>query len=658
MNLRIFALAMCISGIAALPANSGPRSAAAISWGSFAITSGPPPTGTLGIAYGGTHVASNRESYIGFPLNATGGVPPYTWSWAAGRGSSLPPGLMVTVITLGGSTRCCVSVVVISGTPAKAGAYRVVVTVTDSESPAVHASANYTIMISDAAEAIAAPFIEPNASHEYHHYKLTDLGTFGGPSSIVSVEPGQSVINSNGTIVGGADTSVPTPEPACFNPVNNPDCFISHAFTWSGNTLMDLGTLPGGNYSFASGINQSGLIGGTSENSLTDPATGDPFFHAVLWQNAKIQDMGTLGGALSAAFGLNDLGQLTGVALNSAPDPYSILGGGSPTTQTQTRGFLWQNGKMQDLGSLGGPDTWAVFINDSGQIAGASFTSDAIDPNTGTPPVGVFLWQNAKMKDLGNLGGDNGFLGLPGIVNGLNNRGEVIGGMMVPSNQAEHAFLWNGQKLLDLGALGGNGSLARGINDAGEVTGLATLPGDQVNHGFLWRNGVMTDLGTLNGDPCSDALAVSSAGQVVGASQSLGGGCAEWTTAFLWENGGPSVDLNSLVTSDSGARLNVGIWVNGSGEIVAGGIPPGCDDLETCGHIYLLIPCDENHPGIEGCNYSLVDAATAAELRPAEIAKPQGVPASQTKLTPAGMMARFHSAVANRSRWLGPAPPR
>jgi len=53
----------------------------------------------------------------------------------------------------------------------------------------------------------------------------------------------------------------------------------------------------------------------------------------------------------------------------------------------------------------------------------------------------------------------------------------------------------------------------------------------------------LTDLGTVDGDPCSDALAVSSNGQVVGASQSAAGGCGEWTTAFLWENGGPTMEL-------------------------------------------------------------------------------------------------------------------
>ena len=323
-------------------------------------------------------------------------------------------------------------------------------------------------------------------------------------------------------------------------------------------------------------------------------------------------DLGTLGGVSSLASTLNNRGQITGVALNDVPDPFSMLGTTDGTTLTQTRGFLWQGGRMQDLKTLGGPDTWAVFVNDRGQVAGTSYTGYVIDPNTGTPPLGVFLWDNGKMKDLGNLGGDNGLLGFYNIVNGLNNGGQVVGAMVVAGDQTTHAFLWDGQRLADLGTLGGNYSYARGINDAGEVTGLATLQGDQVNHGFLWRKGVMTDLGTLDGDPCSDALGVGSKGQVVGASQSAAGGCGEWTTAFLWEDPGPSVDLNSLVPSGSGVHLFAGFWTNEIGEIVAGGTPPSCDNGDTCGHAYVLIPCDEHHPGVEGCDYGLVDPSAEA----------------------------------------------
>ena len=64
-----------------------------------------------------------------------------------------------------------------------------------------------------------------------------------------------------------------------------------------------------------------------------------------------------LGGVSSFAATLNNRGQVTGVALNDVPDPFSMLGTTDGTTLTQTRGFLWQDGKMHDLGTLGGPDS-------------------------------------------------------------------------------------------------------------------------------------------------------------------------------------------------------------------------------------------------------------------------------------------------------------
>src|SRR5689334_8130982 len=124
--------------------------------------------------------------------------------------------------------------------------------------------------------------------HQHHHYRLVDLGTLGGPFSVVNTEPTEPFINHAGTVVGGADTSIPTPEPSCYNPVNNPDCFISHAFVWSDGNVTDLGTLRDGNFSYAEGINNRGQIAGVSENGQIDPASGNPRFHAVLWENGKI----------------------------------------------------------------------------------------------------------------------------------------------------------------------------------------------------------------------------------------------------------------------------------------------------------------------------------------------------------------------------------
>ena len=114
--------------------------------GGLLITSGPLPGGTVGVPYGGSHFI-DRWQFFGSPLNATGGTPPYTWTWAAAPGSSLPPGLHVSSLLLGGCSLACVLVPVVDGTPTAAGTYDVVVTVTDSATPSAQGSANYTIVI-------------------------------------------------------------------------------------------------------------------------------------------------------------------------------------------------------------------------------------------------------------------------------------------------------------------------------------------------------------------------------------------------------------------------------------------------------------------------------------------------------------------------------
>jgi probable HAF family extracellular repeat protein len=459
------------------------------------------------------------------------------------------------------------------------------------------------------------------AAQQHHHYKLIDLGTFGGPISVVNGEPTERYINNLGTIVGGADTSIATPEPGCYNPVLNPDCFIFHAFVWRGKGLEDLGTLRGGEFSWAEGINNLGQIAGVSENGQNDPVSGNPEFHAVLWQNDQIIDLGTLGGNSSFAGSINNHGQVLGVSLNDVPDPFSIVGLGSTTALTQTRSFLWEHGKMRDLGTLGGPDSFAMFLNQKGDVAGVSYTSNIADPKTGFPPMDPFLWRHGRIEDLGNFGGTNDAFGPSLFVAGLNNHDQVVGFMNLPGDQIFHAFLWDGKKLSDLnasgGSLGGNFSFAAGLNDAGVVVGAATLPGDQVQHAFLWENDVTTDLGTPPGDVCSQAENINSIGQIVGASQSAQDCFRRFTHAFLWENGGPSVDLNTLIPPDSPLLLTVAGLITDRGEIVGGGDPIGCTNNDTCNHVYVLIPCDKNHPGVEDCDYSLVDGVAQPQARPA-----------------------------------------
>jgi len=73
---------------------------------------------------------------------------------------------------------------------------------------------------------------------------------------------------------------------------------------------------------------------------------------------------------------------------------------------------------------------------------------------------------------------------------------------------------------------------------------------------------------------------------------------------FLWEGNGPMVDLNTLIPAGSSLQLTYAVAINDRGEIAGFGVAPGVppENHETEGHAYILIPCDENHPNLEGCD--------------------------------------------------------
>jgi len=334
----------------------------------------------------------------------------------------------------------------------------------------------------------------------HKHYTLVDIGTLGGPSS--GFEGGAVALNNRGIGTGVADTPL-------FDPVLGIPVF--HAFRWQGGVLSDLGTLPDGEFSIGQAINERGAVAGFSTNGLIDPVFG-PAFVATTWKpDGQIANLGTLGGEFSIPNAINDRGDVAGGATNTIPDPNgfgaAVIDIPAPT---EWHAALWRNGTIRDLGTLGeGTVSFAFLLNGQGQVAGNS-TTDSIPTIFGIPTLHPFLWDPQRgLIDVGTLGG------VFSVASALNDRGQVVGRSTLTGDETNHAFLWERGQIRDLGTLGGTQSAANAINNAGEIVG-ETFPVAGNIHAFFWKRGVMSDIGTVSGCLDSNATSINSSGQVVG----------------------------------------------------------------------------------------------------------------------------------------------
>ena len=458
-------------------------------------------------------------------------------------------------------------------------------------------------------------------SRLHTEYKLIDTGTLGGPIDSLGFE-GERDLNNDGKLVELADLAMRTPPQFCFSTDPPQHCHVAHAALWSERELDDLGSLVRGYSGGPQWISDRGQVAGLAQTGRLDPLTNFMQFHAVQYTGDRVFDLGTLGGYESAGFGLNDAGRISGCATTKKSDPYGFC-----FTAQVSRAVLWSDGKIRDLGTLGGPDAFAELVNDRGDVAGWSLTDYKVNPQTGIPTQHPFLWRDGKMRDLGTIGGT----AVP-LVNDLNERGEFVGSMNVTGDQSFHPFLWNGTVLKDLGTLGGAYGQADWISDAGSVVGWAVNAQSSV-HAFFW-NGAMHDIGILAGDKCSVAYGVNSRGQATGVSYP-DAACSELGSshAFLYERG-DIVDLNQLVDSSRRVQLTVALTINERGEIAAQGVFPNGDI-----HGFLLVP-------------------TGREVAPRRSASTFKVPASLALLhgygnSPVAMIAAFreHHYYSRFSKW-------
>jgi probable HAF family extracellular repeat protein len=246
---------------------------------------------------------------------------------------------------------------------------------------------------------------------------------------------------------------------------------------------------------------------------------------AFIWANGTLQNLGTLGGGDSRAFAINEAGQVVGR---------------STTASGATRAFLWQNGTMRDLGALGAVYSDAAGIDANGRVVGYTENFSGLGTR-------AFLWENGQMRRLAGL--DT----VSSAATGIDNQGHIVG--WYGDRQSPRAFRWTAGTVTDLGTLGGPWSVAD-ATVGGKVVG-SSVKTTGMQRAFLWQNGAMTGLGAFSGG-FSGANAINALGHVVGWSQQPD----SQPRAVIWRDGGMSA-----IAVGQAEDVNKAGWVVGSGSI-------------------------------------------------------------------------------------------
>ncbi|WP_327580703.1 hypothetical protein OHA25_32215 [Nonomuraea sp. NBC_00507] len=271
--------------------------------------------------------------------------------------------------------------------------------------------------------------------------QVIDVGTLGGPTSSASA------IDEDGRVVGNSYTADSK----------------GHGFLWHNGTMEDLGNF--GALTFPRDVSQGVIVG----DYVGLQPDGTRRTHAFVIRNGVKTDLHVVAG--SGASDVNKAGQIAGTHRRTETV-------GLPADQQTQRAFLWENGAVTELGTLGGIWSQASGLNNHGHVVGQS----ALGAD-GVLQAG-FVWsRETGMRSIED--GDG--LAWPAAIN---DNGVIVGTHACDAaGGAAHPAVWTDPvhapvRLPD--PAGGSGTAANAINTNGEIVGTAMYPSNQ-QHAVLWR---------------------------------------------------------------------------------------------------------------------------------------------------------------------------
>src|SRR5260221_1736260 len=150
--------------------------------------------------------------------------------------------------------------------------------------------------------------------------------------------------------------------------------------------------------------------------------------------------------------------------------------------------FLWQNGHIIALPTVGGNNGQASAINNRGEVVGYSETANTDPTCPPSPTMSPVVWGKGHAQPLPLVGTDP-----DGVAYGINDQGQAVGysGSCIA---AKHAVRWeNGIAFVLKDLKGTRSNVAYVINNLGQIAGKVRSAHGSHYVAALWqRNGALT----------------------------------------------------------------------------------------------------------------------------------------------------------------------